>query len=44
MEIVEGRSLRDVLKSEGALLPRRATEIAAETAAALSVAHQAHCD
>jgi eukaryotic-like serine/threonine-protein kinase len=41
MEIVEGRSLRDILKSEGALLPRRATEIAAETAAALSVAHQA---
>lgn len=41
MEIVEGRSLRDVLKSEGALLPRRATEIAAETAAALSIAHQA---
>jgi beta-lactam-binding protein with PASTA domain len=41
MEIVDGRSLRDILKSEGALLPRRATEIAAETAAALSVAHQA---
>ncbi len=41
MEIVEGRSLRDVLRTEGALLPRRATEIAAETAAALSVAHQA---
>jgi len=41
MEIIEGRSLRDVLKSEGALLPRRATEIAAETAAALSIAHQA---
>jgi beta-lactam-binding protein with PASTA domain len=41
MEIVDGRSLRDVVKSEGALLPRRATEIAAETAAALSVAHQA---
>ena len=41
MEIIEGRSLRDVLKSEGALLPRRATEIASETAAALSVAHQA---
>lgn len=41
MEIVDGRSLRGVLKSEGALLPRRATEIAAETAAALSVAHQA---
>jgi serine/threonine-protein kinase len=41
MELVDGRSLRDVLKSEGALLPRRATEIAAETAAALSIAHQA---
>ncbi|MDH3463707.1 MAG: Stk1 family PASTA domain-containing Ser/Thr kinase, partial [Acidimicrobiia bacterium] len=41
MELVDGRSLRDVLKSEGALLPRRATEIAAEVAAALSVAHQA---
>ncbi len=41
MEIVDGRSLRDVLKSEGALLHRRATEIAAETAAALSVAHTA---
>ncbi|REK19335.1 MAG: Stk1 family PASTA domain-containing Ser/Thr kinase [Actinobacteria bacterium] len=41
MELVEGRSLRDVLKSEGALLPRRATEIASEAAAALSVAHQA---
>ena len=41
MELVDGRSLRDILKSEGALLPRRATEIAAETAAALSIAHQA---
>ena len=41
MEVVDGRSLRDVLKSEGALLPRRATEVAAETAAALSIAHQA---
>lgn len=41
MELVDGRSLRDVLKTEGALLPRRANEIAAETAAALSVAHQA---
>ncbi len=40
MELVDGRALRDVLRSEGALLPRRATEIAAETAAALSVAHQ----
>jgi serine/threonine-protein kinase len=41
MELVDGRSLRDVLKSEGALLARRATEITAEVAAALSVAHQA---
>lgn len=41
MELIDGRSLRDVLKSEGALLPRRATEIAGETAAALSIAHQA---
>jgi len=41
MEIVDGRSLRDVLRSEGALLPRRATEIATEVTAALSVAHQA---
>ncbi len=41
MELIEGRSLRDVLRSEGALLPRRATEIAAEVAAALSVAHRA---
>ena len=41
MELVDGRSLRDVLKSEGALLPRRASEIAAEVSAALSVAHQA---
>ncbi len=41
MEIVDGRSLRDVVKSEGALLHRRATEISAETAAALSVAHTA---
>jgi serine/threonine-protein kinase len=41
MELIDGRSLRDVIKSEGALLPRRAIEIAAEVAAALSVAHLA---
>ncbi len=41
MELVEGRSLRDVLRSEGALLPRRAVEIASEVAAALSVSHRA---
>lgn len=41
MELIEGRSLREVLRSEGALLPRRAVEIAIEVAAALSVAHRA---
>ncbi|MEX1270840.1 MAG: Stk1 family PASTA domain-containing Ser/Thr kinase, partial [Acidimicrobiia bacterium] len=41
MELVEGRSLREVLKSEGTLLPRRAVEIAADVSAALSVAHRA---
>ena len=41
MELIEGRTLRDVRRSEGALLPRRAAEIAAEAAAALTVAHHA---
>lgn len=41
MELVEGRSLREILRSGGPLLPRRAMEIAAEVAAALSVAHRA---
>lgn len=41
MELIEGRSLRDVLRSEGRLLPRRAAEIAAEVAAALAVSHRA---
>lgn len=41
MELIEGRTLREILRSEGALLPRRAAEIAAEAAAALTVAHQA---
>ncbi len=41
MELIEGRTLRDVLKSERRLLPRRASEIGAEVAAALSVAHRA---
>jgi serine/threonine-protein kinase len=40
MELVEGKSLRDVLRDEGPLLPRRAIEISAEVAAALSVAHR----
>ncbi len=41
MELIDGRSLRDILRSAGALLPRRATEIASEVASALAVAHQA---
>jgi serine/threonine-protein kinase len=41
MELIEGRTLRDIRRSEGPLLSRRAAEIAAETAAALTVAHQA---
>ncbi|HKX75615.1 MAG TPA: Stk1 family PASTA domain-containing Ser/Thr kinase, partial [Acidimicrobiia bacterium] len=41
MELVDGRSMRDVLRSEGALLPRRAAEIGVEVAAALSAAHRA---
>ena len=40
MELVDGRSLREVLKSSGPLLPRRAVEISSEVAAALSVAHR----
>ena len=38
MELVEGKTLRDVLRAEGPLLPRRAAEIASEVAAALAVA------
>jgi len=41
MELVDGHSVRDVLKTQGPLLPRRAVEIASEVAAALSVAHRA---
>jgi serine/threonine-protein kinase len=39
MELVEGRNLRDVLRNEGALLPRRVAEIGVEVATALNVAH-----
>ncbi len=38
MELVEGQTLRDVIRADGALLPRRAAEIASEVAAALAVA------
>ncbi len=41
MELIDGRTLRDIRRADGILLPRRAAEIAAETAAALSVAHDA---
>jgi len=41
MELISGRTLREIMKSEGPLLPRRAAEITAEAAAALTVAHQA---
>lgn len=40
MELVKGRSLRDVVKSEGKILPRRAAEIATEVSSALEVAHR----
>ena len=39
MELVQGRNLRDVLRSEGALLPRRVAEIGMAVASALSAAH-----
>ncbi|MCW2523524.1 MAG: hypothetical protein JWO63_1859, partial [Frankiales bacterium] len=40
MEFVEGRTLREVLKSEGPLPPRRAMEIVAEICAALDFSHR----
>ena len=40
MELVKGRSLRDVVRSEGRILPRRAAEIATEVSSALEVAHR----
>jgi beta-lactam-binding protein with PASTA domain/predicted Ser/Thr protein kinase len=41
MEYVEGRTLRDVLASEGRMLPQRALEITAQICAALEQAHRA---
>ena len=41
MEYVEGRTLRQVLESEGRLLPRRALEITAQICTALDQAHRA---
>src|SRR5438046_4789178 len=40
MEYVEGRTLRDVIRREGPLLPERAADIAGDIAAALAFAHQ----
>lgn len=40
MEYVEGRDLKEILKSEGRVLPERAAEIAAEVSAALQFAHR----
>jgi len=40
MEFVEGRTLRDVLKAEGQLPPRRAMEITAEVCSALDFSHR----
>ncbi len=39
MEYVEGRNLRDVIRSEGPMHPSRAAELGAEVAAALAAAH-----
>jgi len=40
MEFVEGRTLRDIVKSEGSLPPRRAMEITADICAALDFSHR----
>ena len=40
MEYVEGRDLKEILRSDGRLLPERAAEIAAEVSAALQFAHR----
>jgi beta-lactam-binding protein with PASTA domain len=40
MEYIEGRSLAEIIRSEGALDPERAVEITADVAAALAFAHR----
>ncbi len=40
MELIRGRTLREILRTERSVMPRRAAEISADAAAALSVAHQ----
>jgi len=39
MEYVQGRTLKDIIRDEGALYPDRAAEICADVASALSAAH-----
>jgi serine/threonine-protein kinase len=39
MELIDGKPLSDILRDEGALMPERAAEIAADVAKALSRAH-----
>ncbi|MHB8510740.1 MAG: Stk1 family PASTA domain-containing Ser/Thr kinase [Actinomycetota bacterium] len=39
MEYIDGRTLKDVIREEGPLLPERAAEIAAEVCSALQFAH-----
>ena len=41
MEYVDGRTLREILTSEGRLLPERALEVTADVCSALDVAHAA---
>jgi serine/threonine-protein kinase len=40
MEYVEGRTLRDILRTQGRMLPQRALEITADVCAALEAAHE----
>src|SRR4051794_1126373 len=40
MEYVNGRTVADILRSDGSLLPQRAADIAADVAAALGFAHR----
>jgi eukaryotic-like serine/threonine-protein kinase len=40
MEYVNGRSLADILRADGTLLPQRAADIASDVAAALGFAHR----
>src|SRR3954447_3616975 len=40
MEYVEGRSLADIIRTEGPLHPQRAAEVASDVAAALGFAHR----